>query len=82
MRAGEHLFYTDAKGDYLIDGNLIETQSRRNLTQERLDDINRVDFATLPLKDAVVWKNGNGQRKLNSFVDNSFLAGYAVSEAF
>jgi thiol:disulfide interchange protein DsbC len=69
VRAGEHLFYTDAKGDYLIDGNLIETQSRRNLTQERLDDINRVDFATLPLKDAVVWKNGNGQRKLVVFAD-------------
>lgn len=69
VRAGEHLFYTDAKGDYLIDGNLIETDTRRNLTQERLDDINRVDFATLPLKDAVVWKNGNGRRKLVVFAD-------------
>lgn len=69
VRAGEHVFYTDAKGDYLIEGNLIETQSRRNLTDERLDEINRVDFATLPLKDAVVWKNGNGRRKLVVFAD-------------
>lgn len=69
VRAGDHVFYTDAKGDYLIEGNVIETQSKRNLTEERLDEINRVDFATLPLKDAVVWKNGNGRRKLVVFAD-------------
>ncbi|HIV71545.1 MAG TPA: DsbC family protein [Candidatus Aquabacterium excrementipullorum] len=69
VRAGDHVFYTDAKGEYLIEGNLIETRTQRNLTEERLDEINKVDFATLPLKDAVVWKNGNGRRKLVVFAD-------------
>ena len=69
VRAGEHLIYTDAKGDYIFDGSLIETQSKRNLTEERLEQINRIDFATLPIKDAVVWKNGNGRRKLVVFAD-------------
>ncbi|WP_233584822.1 DsbC family protein [Aquabacterium soli] len=69
VRAGDHLIYTDAKGDYILDGSLIDTQSKRNLTEERLEQINRIDFATLPVKDAVVWKNGNGQRKLVVFAD-------------
>ena len=33
VRAGDHVFYTDAKGEYLIDGNLIETRTQRNLTE-------------------------------------------------
>jgi thiol:disulfide interchange protein DsbC len=69
LRAGGHLFYVDAKGDYLIEGSLMETRTRRNLTEERLDEVNKVDFASLPLRDAVVWKNGNGKRRLVVFAD-------------
>lgn len=69
VQVGTNLLYTDAKGDYLIDGHILDTRSQRNLTQERLDDINRIDFAALPFKDAVVWKNGTGARKLVIFAD-------------
>jgi thiol:disulfide interchange protein DsbC len=63
------VLYTDVKGDYLIEGQITDLDNHRNLTQERLDEINRVDFASLPFKDAVVWKNGTGQRKLVIFSD-------------
>ncbi|MBN4663828.1 DsbC family protein, partial [Escherichia coli] len=69
VRGGGHVFYTDANGDYLIDGHVLDTRSRRNLTEERLDEINKVDLAQLPLKDAVVWKNGTGKRQLVVFAD-------------
>jgi thiol:disulfide interchange protein DsbC len=69
VQVGTNLLYTDAKGDYVIDGHILDTRSQRNLTQERLDDINRIDFAALPFKDAVVWKNGTGARKLVIFAD-------------
>jgi len=69
VQIGTQVFYTDAKGDYLIDGQLIDTKTMRNLTQERVDDLNRIDFASLPLKDAIVWKNGTGARKLVVFSD-------------
>ncbi|WP_298010844.1 DsbC family protein [uncultured Aquabacterium sp.] len=69
LRGGGHVFYTDANGEYLIDGNVLETRSRRNLTEERLDEINKVDVDQLPLKDAVVWKSGNGKRRLIVFTD-------------
>lgn len=69
VQIGTQVFYTDAKGDYLIDGHLIDTKTMRNLTQERVDDLNKIDFASLPLKDAIVWKNGTGARKLVVFSD-------------
>ncbi|WP_290871671.1 DsbC family protein [Aquabacterium sp.] len=69
LRAGGNVFYTDANGDYLIEGQVLETRTQRNLTEERLDEINKVDFDKFPLKDAVVWKNGNGKRRMVVFAD-------------
>lgn len=69
IKAGGNIFYVDAAGDYLIEGQLIETRTQRNLTEERLDEINRVDVVNLPVKDAVVWKSGNGKRRLVVFSD-------------
>jgi len=69
LKAGNSILYTDANGDYLIEGQLVDTKTQRNLTEERLDDINKVDFASLPLKDAVVWKTGTGKRRLVVFAD-------------
>lgn len=69
VRSGGNIFYTDANGDHLIDGQMIDTRSQRNLTEERLEVLNRVDFATLPLNDAVLWKRGNGKRRMVVFSD-------------
>lgn len=69
LRAGDNIFYTDANGDHLIVGQLIDTRNQRNLTEERLEDINRIEFANLPLRDAVVWKQGTGARKVAVFSD-------------
>jgi thiol:disulfide interchange protein DsbC len=69
IKAGRQIFYTDANGDYIIEGSLIDTRAQKNLTEERMEEVNKVDFATFPLKDAVVWKNGNGRRKMVVFAD-------------
>ena len=36
---GTEIFYTDAEGNFLIQGNLIDTKQRRNLTEERIDKL-------------------------------------------
>ena len=63
------IFYTDAEGNFLIQGNLIDTKSKRNLTEERTEKLNAVAFDSLPLKDAFTVVRGNGKRKMAVFED-------------
>jgi thiol:disulfide interchange protein DsbC len=69
LRVGTEVYYTDEQGNHIIDGQLIDTRTRSNLTEARLAKLTAIEFASLPLKDAVVWKNGNGSRKLAVFAD-------------
>ena len=69
VRIGTELIYTDERGDHVIQGNIIDTKTRSDLTQARIDKITAIDFAALPLKDAIAWKQGTGARKLVVFAD-------------
>jgi thiol:disulfide interchange protein DsbC len=69
VRVGSDLFYTDAEGNFLFEGQLIDTKARRNLTEERLDKLLAIDFAALPFKDAFTIVRGNGKRKVAVFED-------------
>ena len=69
LRIGTEILYTDEHGDHVIEGHLIETKTRADLTTARIDKLTAVDFASLPLKDAIVWKQGTGARKLVVFAD-------------
>ena len=69
VRIGTDLFYTDAKGDYVIQGELIDTKVRRNLTEERIQKLPAVAFSALPLKDAFTIVRGDGKRKVAVFED-------------
>ena len=66
---GTDIFYTDAEGNYLIQGNLIDTRARRNLTEERIEKLSAIQFDALPIKDAFTIVRGNGKRKLAVFED-------------
>jgi thiol:disulfide interchange protein DsbC len=66
---GTEIYYTDAQGNYLIQGNLIDTRQRRNLTEERVEKLSAVKFDALPFKDAFTIVRGNGQRKIAVFED-------------
>ena len=63
------IFYTDAEGNFLIQGNLIDTRAKRNLTEERTEKLTAIDFGALPVKDAFTIVRGNGKRKLAVFED-------------
>ena len=69
VRTGTDVFYTDAKGNFLIQGELIDTKARRNLTEDRIAKLSAVDFSALPLKDAFVTVRGDGKRQLVVFAD-------------
>ena len=69
LRLGTEVVYSDEQGNYLIEGSLIDTRTRANLTEAREAKLNAIDFDTLPLKDAMVWKQGNGSRRIAVFAD-------------
>ncbi|MBA2721487.1 MAG: DsbC family protein [Methylibium sp.] len=66
---GTEVFYTDAEGAYLIRGEILDLKNKRNLTEERIAKLTAIDFDSLPLKDAVVWKTGSGKRRIAVFSD-------------
>ena len=67
LRVGTDILYSDEQGNHLIEGSIIDTRTRANLTKAREDKLNAIDFASLPLKDAIVWKHGSGARKIDVF---------------
>ena len=66
---GSEIFYTDPLGNFLLQGDLIDTQLKRNLTEERINKLTALAFADLPLKDAFTIVRGNGKRKIAVFED-------------
>lgn len=63
------LVYTDAQSTFIIDGSLIDTATRTDITQRRLTELSKIDFAILPLKDAVKTVKGKGSRVMAVFED-------------
>ena len=66
---GLQIVYTDAAGTHVILGNLVELRSNRNLTEERMRKLTAIDFASLPLDQAVKIQRGNGKRVMAMFSD-------------
>jgi thiol:disulfide interchange protein DsbC len=62
------IIYLTKDGKYLIVGTLLD-ENIKNLTQERFEQITKVDFSQLPLNEAVVIKKGSGAKKLAMFTD-------------
>ncbi|MEW6120390.1 MAG: DsbC family protein [Pseudomonadota bacterium] len=63
------LVYMDAKGQYVITGDVIELKTRTNLTQARLAKLQAVDWKVFPLNNAIKTVKGKGERKLVVFSD-------------
>lgn len=66
---GADILYTDADGNYVIQGMLIDTRAQTNLTEERVQKLTAIPFDQLPFKDAFTIVKGNGKRKVAVFVD-------------
>jgi thiol:disulfide interchange protein DsbC len=64
------ILYADENFDYMIyEGNIIETKTDRNLTEERKRKLAVIPFDELPLDLAFKKVKGKGERKLAVFSD-------------
>jgi thiol:disulfide interchange protein DsbC len=68
-QGGHEVLYTDKKGAYLFVGSVYDARTSRNLTRERLDDMNKIKFSDLPLDLAIKTVKGNGKRVIAVFED-------------
>jgi thiol:disulfide interchange protein DsbC len=66
---GDQIVYTDASADYLLMGPLVDTQTRKNLTEARLSQHGRINFHSLPFDRAIKVVKGNGSRQFAVFSD-------------
>jgi thiol:disulfide interchange protein DsbC len=76
LRAGPDVYYSDDQGNYIIiasanglEGHLIDTKAKSDLTEERMNKRLASDVPRMPFKDAIMLKQGNGSRRLVVFED-------------
>ena len=70
--SGTDVFYSDSTGRYaLVDGRLVDTEKRQDLTQATLQKVSSIDFRKLPLDLAIKTVIGSGKRQLAVFEDPS-----------
>jgi thiol:disulfide interchange protein DsbC len=67
--SGQDVLYVDPTGRYGIDGQLIDMQQQRDLTEARREQLLRIRFSDLPLDLALKRVQGNGKRVLAVFED-------------
>lgn len=67
---GGQIVYTDEKLNFLIaEGRLVDPKTKKDITGERLEELTKIDFNSLPLSQAIKVVKGNGSRKLVVFSD-------------
>jgi thiol:disulfide interchange protein DsbC len=66
---GSEIFYTDEKASFIVLGSLVDLKSKQNVTELRMRQLLKVDFAALPLDNAVKIVRGDGSRRIAMFAD-------------
>lgn len=64
------LFYTDKVGSFVIfNAVLVDSKTKVNLTDRRVDELINFNFSDFPLKDAIKTVKGDGSRIMVTFED-------------
>lgn len=66
---GKTAVYTDVHARYFTFGHVFDMHDQKDLTEARLSEVNRISFDKLPATSAIVFKEGNGSRRLAVFSD-------------
>jgi thiol:disulfide interchange protein DsbC len=67
--AGDQVVYTDASGDHMIVGRMMDTKTRQDMSAQALDAFYTIDFKSLPFGEAIKIVKGNGEHKMALFAD-------------
>jgi thiol:disulfide interchange protein DsbC len=67
--SSHQLVYSDASGEHLFVGKLLDTRTGKDLAAETLEQRLSIDFQSLPLEQAIKIVRGSGARRLAVFED-------------
>jgi thiol:disulfide interchange protein DsbC len=65
----KNLVYVDSSKKYLISGGIISVEGKKNLTQERLTELKKVDVSKIPLDNAIVMGDKEAKNRIIVFTD-------------
>jgi thiol:disulfide interchange protein DsbC len=65
----KNVVYVDFSKKKVIAGNIVDIKTKRSYTQESLQQISKVDFASIPLGNSVVMGDKNAKYKIIVFDD-------------
>lgn len=63
------IVYTDKVGSFVSFGPIVDTATKVNLTEKRLQDFSKFVFKDLPFQDAIKTVKGDGSRVIATFED-------------
>jgi len=63
------LVYMDFSKKHLMTGSVVDIKERKNLTQDRIMELTKVDVSQIPLDDALVMGDKNAKYRLIVFDD-------------
>jgi len=66
---GPRIYYVDERAQVVVAGEMFDAKTGKNLTAERIQRLNAVDWNSLPFEWAVTTTRGNGRRKIAVFSD-------------
>jgi thiol:disulfide interchange protein DsbC len=69
VRMGTEILYTDEQAKYVFSGHVIDLQTRKDYTGDRINEVNRINFSDLPLDSAIKMVKGDGKRVIAVFED-------------
>jgi len=69
VRVGDDIFYADEKAQFLFVGDIVDLSTHKNLTKQRMEKINAVNFTDLPFDLAFKQVKGVGSRVIAVFED-------------
>ena len=67
--SGRKVFYVNGNGNYAFVGNLMDLVNKTNLTEQRTDALNKIDWNQLPLGLAIKRVHGTGSNRIAIFTD-------------
>jgi len=63
------IIYIDSSKEYLVSGSILDLKTKTNFTQERFNEINKVDVSKVPLDDALVMGEKDAKYRVIVFDD-------------